>query len=1106
MDLKINKNNKKNWLLYKLPGQLCKLKIACSLALVFIFSQLQAQTDGNPSDWQALISGGNYVKINSPRVDRINSSLDDILGSGAKDVNNFSLWHWAVNSANDKTDIQNATIVLLPGHFVRFAADRFAQNGDAEIGIWLLKGSLSENSDFTFTGVHTNGDVLITSKFTNGGTQPNITVRTWQNGVLSSASNPPSGHAAVNTSELNVPGVFQNFKSKFGAQNKYPAGAFFEGELDLDDIQGTDACFTRFLFETSQSQASTESLGDFLLGNFNTKPNPPSVTNVSKCFDGTAICATADCGSNNGTLVFYDAATGGNIVQSPCRTAVGTSTYYAACASDGCESDRVAVTATVYANPTVNGLIQIESGVTQLTIGNPPVAVDDIYQIKLSTTNVAHLYVQNPVAGVTYTWTRINCDGTAYSSDGKSTFTPNGSTATLTFTSAQSLANSYCFRVTASEDHGNNVICTATDEVEIRPLSTAIRCTILGDAVVCAGSTHTYVLDADNPADGADALDPDFNYVWSISGNGTINNPDAGKTTKSGTNTISVTAGATAGSYTVTLTITGKNNNLQDPSPCTATATVTLVSLSLGKADVTCNGGSNGTVTATFSGGTSPYKVQIDGQSYVDPATSPYTFQGLSAGSHTVHVVDKNGCEASSSITVGQADALTLSLQKVDVTCNGGSNGSVTATFGGGSGSYEAQIDGGGYASATSPKVFGSLSAGSHTVDIRDANDHACTKSASITVGQPDALTLSLQKADETCAGHDGTVTATFGGGSGSYEAQIDGGGYASATSPKVFGSLSAGSHTVDIRDANDHACTKSASITVGAATACAHIFPTQTTCCNYLGGNTSAFQLQKVCATVSGSKIGNAIPGVFFYYGTYMHTGATGSVTIQVRQSWTPSNKLRAFAPLNDNNLRVFVDNCQSVPVTLSSITSGTEILTFNAVNGKSYVISVKYDTKSIIGSNAPSANALYSFSMYIGNSSTPISSSSGQLTVDISSGCADNTPAPSGTCPSTNLTVSARKITQQNASIEGLNVTTYPNPFTDQLRFVIQSQTSGNASLELYNVLGQKVSTLFQGHIQAGHDQNIDYKVPVSQRTNLIYIMKVNNKMVTGKLLNNK
>jgi hypothetical protein len=1024
MDLKINKKNHKNWFHYKLPGQLCKLKIACSLALVLIFSQLFAQTDGNPADWQTLITGSSYLKINNPRVDRINSSLDDILSSGAKDVNDYPLWHWAVSSANDKTDIQNATIVLLPGHFVRFAADRFAQNGDAEIGIWLLKGALSENSDFTFTGVHTNGDVLITSKFTNGGTQPNITVRTWQNGVLSSASNPPSGHAAVNTAEVNVPAVFQNFKSKFGALNKYPAGAFFEGELDLDDIQGTDACFTRFLFETSQSQASTESLGDFLLGNFNTKPNPPSVTSVSKCYDGTAICATADCGSNNGTLVFYDAATGGNIVANPCRTAIGTSTYYAACASDGCESNRVAVTATVYANPSVDGLVQIESGVSQVTIGTPPVAVEDVYQIKLSTTNVAHLYVQSPVSGVTYTWTRINCDGTTFVDDNKSTFTPNGPNATLTFTSAQGLANGYCFRVTATEDHGNNVICTATDAVEIRPLSTAIRCTILGDAVVCAGSSHTYVLDADSPPNGADDLDPDFNYVWSISGNGTIDNPDANLTTKSGTNTITVTAGSTAGSYTVTLTITGKNNSLQDPSPCTATATVTLVSLSLGKADVTCNGGSNGTVTATFSGGTSPYKVQIDGQTYVNPATSPYTFQGLSAGSHTVHVVDNNGCEASNSITVEQ----------------------------------------------------------------------------------PDALSLSLQKADESCSGHDGTVTATFSGGSGSYEAQIDGGGYASATSPKVFSNLSAGSHTVDIRDANDHNCTKSASITVGAATACAHIFPTQTTCCNYLGGNTSTFQLQKVCATISGSKIGNAIPGVFFYYGTYTHNAANGSVTIQVRQSWTPSNKLRAFAPLNDNNLRVFVDNCQSVATTLSSTTSGTEILTFNAVSGKTYVISVKYDTKSIIGSNAPSTNALYTFSMYIGNGTTPISSSTGQLTVDISSNCTDNTPAPSGTCPSTNLTVSARKITQQNSSIEGLNVSTYPNPFTDQLRFVIQSQASGNASLELYNVLGQKVSTLFQGHIQAGHDQNIDYKVPVSQRTNLIYIMKVNNKMVTGKLLNNK
>ncbi|HEU4633922.1 MAG TPA: hypothetical protein VFS22_08060, partial [Flavisolibacter sp.] len=385
------------------PAKIFRTLISTFL-ITLVSSQLYAQTDGNPADWQNIIANSQYIKINNPRVDKINSSLDDILGSGAKDVNDFPLWHYAINSANDKTDIQNAVIVLLSGHVVRFAADRFAQNGDAEIGIWLLKGPLSENPApaNTFTGQHTNGDVLITSKFTNGGTQPNITVRTWQNGVLSSAIVPPSGKAKVNSSTLDVPAVFQNFQSKFGALNKYPAGAFFEGELDLDDLGG-DACFTRFLFETSQSQASTEALGDFLLGNFNTKPNPPSVTPAEKCYDGTQACATGDCGTNNGTLVFYNAATAGSIVQ-PCRTEVGTSTFYAACVSEGCESDRVPVTVTINENPSVQATVTVEPGITKTS--------DDLYVMKISTTNTAHLVAvgSKGTPPYTYEWSALDAN------------------------------------------------------------------------------------------------------------------------------------------------------------------------------------------------------------------------------------------------------------------------------------------------------------------------------------------------------------------------------------------------------------------------------------------------------------------------------------------------------------------------------------------------------------------------------------------------------------------------------------------------------------------------------------------------------------------------
>src|SRR5262249_57288922 len=88
--------------------------------------------------------------------------------------------------------------------------------------------------------------------------------------------------------------------------------------------------------------------------------------------------------------------------------------------------------------------------------------------------------------------------------------------------------------------------------------------------------------------------------------------------------------------------------------------------------------------------------------------------------------------------------------------------------------------DGGAFAAGTSPKAFSSLSAGSHTVTVKDAN--SCTKSDSITVNQPTAVTLSLTKTDVSCnGGSDGSVTATFGGGPAPYMIKIDARGVAAA-------------------------------------------------------------------------------------------------------------------------------------------------------------------------------------------------------------------------------------------------------------------------------------------------------------------------------------
>jgi hypothetical protein len=87
---------------------------------------------------------------------------------------------------------------------------------------------------------------------------------------------------------------------------------------------------------------------------------------------------------------------------------------------------------------------------------------------------------------------------------------------------------------------------------------------------------------------------------------------------------------------------------------------------------------------------------------------------------------------------------------------------------------------------------------------------------------------------------------------------------------------------------------------------------------------------------------------------------------------------------------------------------------------------------------------------------------------------------------------------------SVSGLTVNAYPNPFKDHVRFVISSRISGQGSLEIYNMLGQRIQTVYNGNIVADRSQVVEYKVSQAIHGGLIYIFKQGGKQVTGKLLN--
>ena len=106
-------------------------------------------------------------------------------------------------------------------------------------------------------------------------------------------------------------------------------------------------------------------------------PAAPTAANQTVCSDGNAnqtLTATA----TGGTIIWYDAATAGNVVANPTQIGVGTKTYYAEASNGTCSSlTRTAVTLTIHPAagiPTANNVEYCEGATAQAltaTASNP---------------------------------------------------------------------------------------------------------------------------------------------------------------------------------------------------------------------------------------------------------------------------------------------------------------------------------------------------------------------------------------------------------------------------------------------------------------------------------------------------------------------------------------------------------------------------------------------------------------------------------------------------------------------------------------------------------------------------------------------------------------
>jgi hypothetical protein len=129
-------------------------------------------------------------------------------------------------------------------------------------------------------------------------------------------------------------------------------------------------------------------------------------------------------------------------------------------------------------------------------------------------------------------------------------------------------------------------------------------------------------------------------------------------------------------------------------------------------------------------------------------------------------------------------------------------------------------------------------------------------------------------------------------------------------------------------------------------------ITPTGTTCSQFKNG--TAETLLNLNYSVSGGKIKNNItPGVFFYWVSV--TVPAGNNNVTITQTITTGNFTGKFDFASGSN--VFNSNCNSVSDTITqNPTTGAVTVNFNAPTAGTYIIGIKYDSKSIVGDPAPS------------------------------------------------------------------------------------------------------------------------------------------------------
>jgi VCBS repeat-containing protein len=724
-------------------------------------------------------------------------------------------------------------------------------------------------------------------------------------------------------------------------------------------------------------------------------------------------------GATHGTITMN---TNGTYTYTPAANYNGSDVFtYKLCDADG---DCSTATVTITINP----------------VNDVPVAVNDVNTTNQNTAVSGNAATNDTPSGDGgNVWSLVGTNGGA--AHGTVTMNSNG---TYTYTPAVNYSGSDVFTYKLCDVDGD--CSTATVTITIN--STCATDTI-PPTIICP-SNRTLALGANCSANL-----PDYRGLATVSDNCT---PTANITITQSPAAGTVVSGT--GATTITLTATDANGN-------SASCTFTVTRVDQTPPAITCPSNKTLVLDASCSASLPDYRSLATVSDNCTPAANISITQspapgtvvnGIGTTTVTLTATDASGNSASCSFTVTRVDqtaptitcpsnkTLVLgancsaslpdyrSLATVSDNCTSAANITITqspapGTIVNGTGTTTVTL--------TATDASGNSSSCSFTVTRVDQTAPVLSCQPNKTIGCNVSLTFDAPTASDNC----GPVTVNV-----------------ISTTSTDNGNAVVYTRTWQAVDGSGNpSATCSQSVTQNKCSA--HLFPTSTTCNTYQSG---AQPLDQLCYATSGQKVSNVTPGVFFYFS--LITAPSSSFCIDVVQ--TNSCGFKLFSIQQGKQIYLYNINCGTVANGTEVSTGQGRICISNAVPGAQYVVSVKYDSKSVNGSTFTGSAPVCQYNFECRINGTTVGNSQGSISL------VPNCNAAAVTTTQNQVAPSAKVIFDNSGTIRA---TVFPNPSEDHFKLLVATTSNEIINVRVIDISGRIVNqmkTTAQQLLQFGNE----------------------------------